>query len=155
MNRRIVFGRLLAACVCLLLVLPVAAEPVAPLPTVLEQGFQSWSKKLNATYAIDIWKKGGLLEDDRKPTSLANYFSRIDRTIGNFKSYEVVSSKDIGQGSQIFYCALHFERSAVYGRFLVYHTDKGWVVQNMDFSTKPEAIMPWLAFSEVNYSEQN
>jgi len=150
---RIISQKLLIICISSLLILPAMADTVDPLPTVVEQGFQSWAKKLNATYAIDIWKKGGLLEDDRKPTQLANYFSRLDRTLGNYKSYEVVNSKPVGKDSEIFYCTINFERSAVYGRFLAYRTTRGWVVQNMDFSTKPEAIMPWLAFSDVNYSE--
>jgi len=39
-----------------------------------------------------------------------------------------------------------FERGIVYARFLVCRADKDWVVQTMDFNTKPEAIMPWLTF---------
>jgi hypothetical protein len=48
---------------------------------------------------------------------------------------------------------VNFEQAAVYGRFLLYRADKGWVVQNMDFSPKPEAIMPWLAFEGGTYGE--
>lgn len=142
---------------CLLLIFSgVAADSGGgPAPAVIEQGFQAWAKNRNGSYAMDVWKKGGLLEYDRKPVSLANYFRQMDGTIGNYKSYEVISVKPVGESSQIIYAAIRFERVAVYGRFLMYHADKGWVVQNMDFSTKPEAVMPWLAFSEVNYSDGN
>jgi hypothetical protein len=43
--------------------------------------------------------------------------------------------------------AINFERGAVYARFVVYHAERDWVVQNMDFSTRPESILPWLSFA--------
>ena len=46
----------------------------------------------------------------------------------------------------IFYLSMIFDCGVVYASFLVYRAEKDWVVQNMDFNTKPEAIMPWLAF---------
>jgi hypothetical protein len=48
---------------------------------------------------------------------------------------------------------MNFERSAIYARFMLYRNDKAWVLQNMDFNPRPEAIMPWLAFEGTNYSE--
>ena len=92
------------------------------------------------------------MEDDSKPGALATYFGRMDRTLGNYKSYDVIENKRVSQSSQIVYLSMNFERAAIYGRFLLYRTDKGWVVQNMDFSPKPEAIMPWLAFAGGNYT---
>ena len=132
------------------------AAPEAPAsmetPAIVRDGFMTWAKK-GSTYAFDVWQKGGLLEDDRKPQALFNYFRRMDRALGNYKSYEVIDSKAIGPNSSIIYISMNFERAAVYGRFLVYRTEKAWVIQNMDFSPKPEAIMPWLAFNEGNYQE--
>ena len=139
---------------CLLSLFPAAAtNSDVPVPAVIQNGFKVWAEKETSSYAFDVWKKDGLLDNDKKPTALANYFSRIDRTVGNYKSYEVIDTKSINQTSQIFYIAINFEHAAVYARFLVFQSDKGWVVQNMDFSAKPEAIMPWLAFAGVNYSE--
>ena len=142
------------AVACLCIFFPAVAQDAStPLPSIVDRGFQTWTKQQNASYAMDTWKKGGLLEDDGKPNVLANYFSRLDRTLGNFKSYETISSKKINQSSQIVYIAINFERASVYARFLLYHPEKGWVVQNMDFSTKPESVMPWLAFEDVNYNQ--
>ena len=140
---------------CFLVFAARAADSGGPAPGVIDQGFQAWAKRGNASSAMDVWKKGGLLEDDRKPNLLSAYFNQLDRTVGNYKSYEVINAKPVGDSTQIIYAAIKFERVAVYARFLMYHTNAGWVVQNMDFSTKPEAIMPWLAFSEVNYSDAN
>ncbi|HTI69134.1 MAG TPA: hypothetical protein VMF06_04175 [Candidatus Limnocylindria bacterium] len=127
-------------------------ETVSEVPAVIRNGLTVWTKK-GATYAFDVWQKGGLLEDDRKPQVLFNYFHRLDRALGNYRSCELIDIKAISPSSEIVYLSMNFDRAAVYSRFLLYRTDKAWVIQNMDFSPKPEAIMPWLAFSEGNYSE--
>jgi hypothetical protein len=91
------------------------------------------------------------MEGDSKVTSQSNYFRRLYRTAGNYKSYEVIETKRISQTSEIIYLSVNLERAAIYARFVLYRTDKDWVVQNMDFSSKPEAIMPWFAFQSVSY----
>jgi hypothetical protein len=156
---RILFGCALAiaiACGCIAPTPPAAAadgDPPTPsrgdLPPIIQNGFKAWAAKQNSTYAFDIWKKGGLLEDDRKPGTLADLFSRVDRTIGNYQSFGVVDSKTIDRRAEILYLSVNFEHAAAYGRFLLYRPDpdKDWVVQNIDFSLKPEDVMPWLAFA--------
>ena len=77
------------------------------------------------------------------------YFRRIDRLLGNYQNFEAIDAKPIGKTSQIVYLSMNFERGAVFAKFTLYRTAKdGWVVQHMDFNTRPEAIMPWLAVSE-------
>ena len=127
-----------------------------PLPAIVQNGFKAWAAKQSSTYAFDVWKKGGALDEDRKPGVLSDYFSRVDRSIGNYQSFEVIQSKMVSGNSAIFYVAANFEHAAAYGRFLAYRPagGKDWLVQNIDFSLKPEAVMPWLAFSGSNDSEQ-
>ncbi len=128
------------------------ADPEGALPPVLQSGLALWSKG-GPGPALDTWQKGGLLEGDSKVTAQVNYFKRLDRAVGDFKACELIDSKKIGQTSQIVYVSLNFVRGAVYGRFELYLRDRNWVVQNMDFSTKPESIMPWLAFEGGKYAE--
>lgn len=143
-----------ASC-CLMSAGPAAAADASPaIPPVIEAGFTAWGKVSDPTVAFNLWKKGGLMENDSKVAALSNYFRRIERTVGNYRSYEPVESKPISQDSRITYLAINFERGAVYARFLIYRTDAGWVVQNMDFSTQPEALMPWLAFAGGDYGGQ-
>jgi hypothetical protein len=129
-----------------------AADSSPAIPPVIQAGFTA-SGRGRFDLALDVWQKGGLMEGTSKVAAQFNYFKRMDRTVGNYKTYEVVEAKKIGQASQIVYLAINFERAAVYARFVLYRPDKNWVVQNMDFSTKPEAIMPWLAFEEGTYTE--
>jgi hypothetical protein len=137
-----------------LLVLAAAprADSMSSVPGIVQDGLHSWEKN-GASYALDIWQKGGLMEGDNKPMALSNYFRRIDRIIGNYRSFEVIDTKRISQRSEVLYLSMNFERTAIYARFLLFRTEKDWVVQNMDFSPRPEAIMPWLAFEGVNYGE--
>lgn len=86
------------------------------------------------------------MESDSKPGAQADTFRQLDRTIGSYKSYDIIETKRLSKSSQILYLAMNFEHAVVYARFLLFRTDKDWVVQNMDFSVKPEALMPWLAF---------
>ena len=86
------------------------------------------------------------MEGSNKAGTIARSFRNLSGALGNYKSHEVIQSKSISQASQVLYLAVNFERGVVYGRLLVYRTEKDWVVQNMDFSERPEALMPWLAF---------
>ena len=124
----------------------------ATAPQVIQDGFKLWEKS-GPSGAFYEWQKDGLLEGGMKYTSLTTYFRRLDRSLGSYKSFDVVETKHIGDRSQIVYLAMNFERVAVYARFVLYRAEKKWVVQNMDFSPKPEALMPWLAFQDVNYSD--
>jgi hypothetical protein len=130
-----------------------ATPTTAPVPAIVQRGFTAWVKNRDASWAFDQWKLGGLLERDNKPSVLARYFARNDANIGSFKNYELVNTKPISQNSVVLYLCLNFDRAAVYGRFVVYRTDKDWVVQDMDFSPKPETMMPWLAFEGNAYDQ--
>src|SRR5580700_5480598 len=143
---RIIWLCSLIALVCFALPVSVAAADNTPIPSIIQNGFKSWAAR-DASYAFDVWKKGGLLETDVKPAQLARYFGQVDNIVGKYKSYETVETKTISASSRIIYLSINFEQAAVYARFLVYQKDSGWVIQNMDFSPKPEAIMPWLAFA--------
>ncbi len=86
------------------------------------------------------------MEGTTKAAVQAAYFRNLSSALGNYKSHEVLESKAIGHSSQVLYLSINFEKGAVYGRFLLYRTERDWVVQNMDFNARPEAIRPWLAF---------
>jgi len=135
-------------CCCLLPLVHARAAggPSAQVPAILQNGFNAWAKNRNASWAFDVWKIGGLMEQDNKPATLSRNFIQLDRTLGDYRSYEVIDTKRIGQNSEVVYLSVNFAHAVMFGRFLVYQTNKDWVVQNMDFSPKPEALMPWLAF---------
>jgi hypothetical protein len=93
------------------------------------------------------------MEGSNKAAVQAGYFRSLSQTLGNYKSHEVIQSNGVSRASQVIYLSLNFERGLVYGRFLLYQTGKDWVLQNMDFSDRPEAVMPWLAFEGERTTE--
>jgi hypothetical protein len=123
-----------------------AAGAPGQVPAIIQNGVNAWVKNRDVSWAFDAWKIGGLLERDAKPVTLSRYFSQLDQTLGSYLSYEVIETKRISQNSEVLYLSVNFAHAVVFGRFMMYQTDKDWVVQNMDFSAKPEALMPWLAF---------
>jgi len=125
----------------------VAAEPDSPIPPVIQGGFEFFQKQ-RPEQGVDAWKEGGLVGEEFKSGSRALYFRQAERTLGKYVAYEWVATRMIGKSSKIVYLAINYEHGAVYARFLVYRTEKDWVVQSMNFNTRPEALMPWLAFEE-------
>ncbi len=155
MNLRLLLARLVLVlsllCAGLLLSAPTAtADPNPPVPAVLDAGF-SFYAKAGAELALDTWRKGGLAEvDGVKIAAQLGYIRQAERAVGNYRSYDVIEARRIGASSRILYLSINYQRGAVYARFVVFRTEKDWVVQSMDFSLKPETIMPWLAFEAVN-----
>ena len=93
------------------------------------------------------------MEGDRKVLAEASYFKRLDAAIGSFKGFDAVQTQSISASSELVYLAINFQRAVVYGRFLLYRTEQDWVVQNMDFSAKPEVLIPWLALPGIAATE--
>jgi len=112
-------------------------------PVVLEKGFKLCQSAGPVT-AFEAWREGIVLENART-TDQAIQFKEMVKLLRNYRSYEVVEVKEIGRSSKILYVAMSFERGMLYGSFLVWRSERDWAVQRMDFSTKPEGIMPWLA----------
>ena len=124
-----------------------------PLPAVIEAGFDLWSKGSGAETILGSWQRGGLMDGSNKAATQAGYLRNLSQGLGNYKSHELIQTKEVSRASQVIYLSINFERGVVFGRFLVYRTEKDWVVQNMDFSARPEAVMPWLAFEGERTAE--
>jgi len=135
----------MGSCCVLPLVRVFAADIDPSIPPVVQKGLTLFESG-GPQPAFDTWRQGGLLEGDKKAGEQTDSFKQTAKPLGNYKSYELIETKRIGQTSRTIYLSMIFERGIVYARFLVCRADKDWVVQNMDFNTKPEAIMPWLTF---------
>jgi hypothetical protein len=143
----LILGLLGACCLGREPGLAASADPSAR--AVLEAGFSLYAKG-GADLALDTWRKGGLAETDTGKLANQNaYLRQAERVVGNYRSYEVVQAKRVGANSQILYLAINYQRGAVYARFLLFRTERDWVVQSMDFNLKPEAVMPWLALESA------
>ena len=138
----------LALGLCLLPFLrATAAESESPIPPVIQSGFVFFEKQ-HPEQGIDAWKQGGLVGEVFPTVANGDYFRQAERTLGKYDSYEWIATKTIGKSSRVIYLSINYARGAVFARFLVYRWEKAWVVQSMNFNTRPEVLMPWLAFGE-------
>jgi hypothetical protein len=138
---------IMAFCFCLLPLAEFGADSTGNIPPAIQKGLTLYERG-GADVAFDAWQHGGLLDGDARVASKVRAFKEITATIGNYRASEVIALKEIGKSSRIVYIAMNFKRGAVYGNFLLYKGESDWVVQNMFFSTRPEAIMPWLALEK-------
>ena len=126
----------------------VQADPDSPVPAVLQAGFTLYSSG-GADAAVLAWRKGGPLEGDGRAAEQTDGLKQMEHPLGNYKSFEMIETREIGKTSRILFCSLNFGRGAVFASFQMYRATKDWVVQDMEFDTKPEAIMPWLTSVEA------
>lgn len=145
-NRQVLMACMGGALFLLALKAPTAVAD-SNLPAVVESGFEAWAKGGAVDAILMSWERGGLLEGSNKASNQARYMRNLSSALGTYKSHELIQGKPISGTSKVLYIAINFQRGVVYARFLVYRAERDWVVQNMDFSERPEAIMPWLAFA--------
>lgn len=128
-----------------------AAETESPIPPVIQSGFPFFEKQ-HPEQALDAWKAGGLVGQLFPLVANGEYFKQAERTLGKYSSYEWIATKPIGRSSKVVYLSINYAHGSVFARFLVYRSEQGWVVQSMNFDTRPENLMPWLAY-EAGASE--
>ena len=150
LNRPVWFFATLSLALCgpALFVNAEAAIADPQVPAVIEKGF-GVLKAAGAEAAFDAWGDAALRETDKaKRESGAKRFAEMVKPLRDYRSHEVVEVKQIGKMSKILYLAIRFERGMVYAKFLVWRSDQDWIVQQLNFDTRPEVIMPWLASKE-------
>ena len=134
----------IVACLILPILDAANADADGTLPSVIQSGLALYASG-GAEVAVSAWEKAGPIERDRRAEDYADEFRLLEKSVGHYRSFELIESKDLSKTSKIHYLSLNFDRGAIFASFHVYKTSKDWVVQNMDFDTRPEMILPWLA----------
>jgi hypothetical protein len=115
-------------------------------PPVIGKGLQLL-KSAGPGAAFESWREGGLLEEYPEAAQEMSKFKELLRPLRRHQSYEVVEVRDVGRNSRILFVSMTFERGVLFGSLLVWRSDAEWIVQHMEFNTRPEIIMPWLTLS--------
>ena len=115
----------------------------ASVPSIVKVGLAVYASG-GPDPALGAWRKGGPSEIDPRAGAQAEDFKQVEKSFGNYKSYELIETREVCRTSKTVYLSMNFERGAVYASFLVFKTSKDWVVQHLEFNTKPDVIMPWL-----------
>jgi hypothetical protein len=133
----------LGLCLAWPLIRELKAQRSSSLPPIVESGLAVYASG-GPGPALLSWRKGGPSEGDKEAVETADELKQLEKSLGHYKSYDLIERTEISKRSEILYLSLNFERGAVFASFLVYKTTKDWVIQNMDFNTEPTLIMPWL-----------
>ncbi len=136
----------IGACLILPFMDAAKADADGTLPPVIQSGLALYASG-GPDVAVSAWEKAGPLERNKQAEDFADEFKQLEKSVGHYRSFELIETKEIGKPYKVYSLSMNFERGAVFGSFQVYKTTKDWVVENMDFDTKPEAIMPCLVHS--------
>jgi hypothetical protein len=140
-------GYILAAVILLLAsgqyIRAHSPQPVSEeIPKIIQFGLDTY-KAAGPEAAIKSWVKGGPYDGNRDAfTGQASLLRQAQALYGTYRGYEVIRIQDISASVRVFDLTLNFERGPVFSRFIVYRSEQGSMITALNFSTKPEDIVP-------------
>jgi hypothetical protein len=112
---------------------------VGDLPAVINSGLDAYKSK-GPDEAVKAWIKGSPLEGSKDALSQANSLRQIQDFYGAYQSSDVVSTRELSPKTRILYLVMNYESGPLFAKFVVYRTDKGWILTSFNFNTKDEMI---------------
>ncbi len=110
-------------------------------PSVIVAGLEAYKAK-GPGEAVRTWIKDSPIDGSRDALSQSNSLRQVQDFYGVYQSYDIVSTRDVSQHTQVIYLTLNYEKGPLFAKFTVYKTEHGWVLINFTFNTKEEAILP-------------
>jgi len=113
----------------------------ADIPPVLLSGMEAY-KPGNPEQAIKAWTKNSPLEGTQAAADEAVNLRQAQGVYGAFQSFDVISNREISPRVRIVYLTMNYEAGPLFGRFIFYHTDRGWIVTSFDFNLDDTKVIP-------------
>jgi len=111
------------------------------IPPVLLSGMEAY-KPGNPEQAIKAWTKNSPLEGTQTAADEAINLRQAQSNYGAFQWFDVISNREISARVRILYVTMNYEAGPLFGRFVFYHTDRGWIVTSFDFNLDDSKILP-------------
>lgn len=111
------------------------------LPPVVIAGLEAYRSK-GPDEAVRTWIKGSPIDGSKDALSQANILRQIQDYYGTYESFEIAGSREITPRVRNIYLVLEFEKGPLFGKFMVYKTEQGWVLTSFLFNTKEAAVFP-------------
>lgn len=119
-----------------------AASPATEeLPKIVQFGLETY-KSEGPEAAIKAWLKGGPYDGNKDIISQASVLRQAQGLYGTYRGYEVMHEQDVSASVRVFYLSLNFDRGPVFSRFIVFRSEQGAMITALNFSAKPEDIIP-------------
>jgi len=111
------------------------------MPSIVISGLKAY-KADGPEAAIKSWVKGSAVENSVEAQSQASVFRQVESVYGKYIGYELIMSKRISKQTEMVYIVMNFEKGPVFANFLVYKYQETEIISQLNFHTKPEAILP-------------
>jgi hypothetical protein len=117
------------------------ARATENVPKIVLSGLDAY-KAEGADAAIRAWIKGSPIDGSKDALSQANVLRQIQDFYGSYKTFDIISTRDLSPSIKIIYLALNYEKGPLFAKFVVYQTDQGWILTSFNFNTKEDLILP-------------
>lgn len=139
------FAAILVACGLFLPSASLASDKVGAkatdLPPIVTAGMNAY-KSGGPDEAVKTWIQGSPMEGSRDVLSEANILRQVQDFYGAYQSFDVISMRDLSPTARIIYVTMNYQKGPLFAKFVVYHSEKGWILTTFTFNTKEEAVLP-------------
>ncbi|HEY4840000.1 MAG TPA: hypothetical protein VIH72_15390 [Candidatus Acidoferrales bacterium] len=137
-----IFAAVVLALACGQYIRAHAPSPaVEELPKIVQFGLETY-KSEGPEAAIKAWVKGGPYDGNKDVIGQASVLRQAQGIYGTYRGYEVIRAQDVSAPIRVFYLSLNFDRGPVFSRFIVFRSEQGAMITALNFSAKPEDIVP-------------
>jgi hypothetical protein len=116
------------------------APPTEP-PSVVLAGLDAYQAK-GLKPAYEVWSKGTLENDEASRNAVMSGLAHVELTYGKMSGYNIVKTVPISSAVQRVYVVLLYERGPVFGFMDCYKAGEKWLVTDLLFHTKANAVFP-------------
>jgi hypothetical protein len=110
-------------------------------PKIIQFGLETY-KSEGPEAAIKAWIKGGPYDGNRDVIGQASILRQAQSVYGTYRGFEVIGMQNISAAVRVVNLTLNFERGPVFSRFIVFRSEQGTMLTALNFSAKPEDIVP-------------
>jgi hypothetical protein len=120
---------------------------IESLPPIIASGLQAYKDK-GPDEAVRAWIKGSALDGNKDALTQANNMRQFQDFYGAYRSFEVISTRNISSKTQVIYMVLEYDKGPIFAKFIIYRPDKDWIMVNFKFNTKEDVILPTAVHTE-------
>jgi len=111
------------------------------IPVIILEGAAAYKDK-GPDEAIKAWIKGSPIDGSKEALSQANSLRQIQDFYGPYQSMDLISSRNVTPKTRVLYFVFNFEKGPLFAKFVIYHSEQGWILTTFNFNTKADSILP-------------
>jgi hypothetical protein len=114
---------------------PAYADPIA----LINAGLTAYKEK-GPEEAMRVWIKGSPIDGSKDALNQANNLRTIETYYGSYQTTEILKVRDISKDVKVVYLVMDYATGPVFGRFVVYHSTKGWLLTRFNFNVDDTTV---------------